>query len=110
MFRLLMIALTATLLAGPAHAISRYQTMRMSCDAVQDALRYQGAAILRWQSKRTPGLPLYGRYVSDRRFCEMDEIAVWASVPTRDDRTCSVRKCERVERDIFRRRIWRHHH
>ena len=33
--------------------------------------------------RRNPGLPLYGRYVSDRRFCASDQIVTFASVPPR---------------------------
>lgn len=88
--------------ASEASAISRYQTMRMGCDDVRGVLRHEGAAILRWQSKRTPGLPLYGRYVSDGRFCNSGEVTEFASVPTADDRACPVRKC--VQRDPLRDR------
>lgn len=89
------------LAVSEASAISRYQTMRMGCDDVRGVLRHEGAAILRWQSKRTPGLPLYGRYVSDSRFCSLGEVTEYATVPTADDRTCPVRKC--VVREPFDR-------
>lgn len=101
----LLAALALTLVAGEASAISRYQTMRMSCDDVQAVLRHEGAAILRWRSTRNPNLPLYGRYVSDARFCEMGEVTTFASVPTADDRACDVRKC--IRRDYERERFWR---
>lgn len=76
-----------------AAAESRYQTMRMGCDEVRSVLRQEGAAILRWQSKRVSNLPLYGRYVSNRRYCKLDEVAEYATVPTSDRRACPVRKC-----------------
>lgn len=90
---------------GEASAISRYQTMRMACDDVQAVLRQEGAAILRWRSQRNSSLPIYGRYVSDRRFCEYGEVTRFASVPTRDDPSCGVRKCVRPDNEFFRRRI-----
>lgn len=96
------------LACGEASAISRYQTMRMDCADVQAGLRREGAAILRWQSPRNPSLPLYGRYVSDRRFCEFGEVTTFASVPTRDDPSCDVRKCVRPDTERFPRIIIPH--
>lgn len=105
--KVLLAALAMTLIAGEASAISRYQTMRMSCDDVRATLRDEGAAILRWRSKRNPTLPVYGKYVSDGRFCEMGEVATFASVPTADDNSCDVRKCIRRDHERDRRRILR---
>lgn len=90
------------LTASEASAVSRYQTMRMECREVQAVLRDEGAAILRWQSTRNPSLPIYGRYVSSSRFCNMGEVTTYASVPTADKRACAVRKCIMPEpRDRF---------
>lgn len=102
----ILLAMTLTLIAGEASAISRYQTLRMYCDDVQAALEDEGAAILRWHSRRDPSLPIYGRYVSDGRFCELGEVSTFASVPTRDDASCDVRKCVRPDH-FERRRIFR---
>ncbi|MDN2580710.1 hypothetical protein [Aquibium sp. ELW1220] len=99
MTRLLMIALAATVLAAPAHAISRYNSQGMSCNAVQAAVQREGAVILRYRSARNPSLPLYDRYVSGGRFCSVGEVAVGSSVPTRDDRSCYVLKCRSYERE-----------
>ncbi|MBX3598515.1 MAG: hypothetical protein KF874_13170 [Rhizobiaceae bacterium] len=98
MYRLITGVALGLLLAGPAHAISRYQTMSMSCAQVQAALKRDGAAILRWQSKRTPGLPLYGRYVSDQRFCEFGQVIDLDTVPTADNPACTVRQC--IQADV----------
>lgn len=87
------IAGALAILTSEASAVSRYQTMRMACDDVQAVLRHEGAAILRWRSTRDPSLPLYGKYVSDSRFCESNEVATFATVPTADERACHVRKC-----------------
>lgn len=92
----ILLAMTISVAAGPAFAIERYQISRMSCDSVQAAVENDGAAILRWQSSRT-GLPRYDRYVSDSSFCNSGEVAKFASVPTADDRTCAVQKCEMIE-------------
>ena len=101
--RMLLAALAVIVASSEAYAISRYQTTGMSCGQVRAALQREGAAILRWQSKRVAGVPLYNRYVANSRFCAMDERAVIATVPTRDDDACWVRKCERIER---KRRPW----
>jgi hypothetical protein len=102
MTRLLTIALAAMTLAAPAHAISRYNSQGMSCNAVQAAVQREGEVILRWRSARNPTLPLYDRYVSGGRFCAVGEVAVGSSVPTRDDRSCYVLKCSSYEReDVF---------
>ncbi|MCO5065183.1 MAG: hypothetical protein M9924_12320 [Rhizobiaceae bacterium] len=88
---------------GQAQAITRYQTMSMTCAQVQAALKRDGVAILRWQSKRTPGLPLYGRYVSDGRYCDRGEVIDLDSVPTADKRSCTVKQCVRSDND---ERLW----
>lgn len=90
------IALCLLLFAGEAHAISRYTTTGMNCAAIQAALQREGAAILQWRSAR--GLPLYGRFVSDRRYCQMEERAEIAHVPAADG-SCPVRRCARVFRN-----------
>jgi hypothetical protein len=100
-----LVALTAT----EASAISRYQTMRMSCDDVRAAVQDEGAVILRWSSKRDPSLPIYGRYVANSRFCHFDEVATYATVPTRDRKACVVNKCvmrEPSDRFGRRRLLW----
>jgi hypothetical protein len=72
-------------LADPAYTISN-----MSCANVQAAVQGNGSVILRWRSRS--GMPLYGRYVSDRRFCKSGEIITFASVPA-VDKSCNVKKC-----------------
>ena len=70
MFKPASIAAAAVLSAAlPAEAIGRYNSTAMSCDRVQATIAADGAAIMRYRSKRSPGLPLYGRYVDDGRFC-----------------------------------------
>ncbi len=95
--------LLLSLSALPAHAISRYQSTSMTCDAIRAAVSREGAAILRYESKRVKGLPLYGRYVRDRGQCRMDEYAKRQFVPARDTDRCPVLACEHIEYDILRR-------
>ena len=86
----------------PAYAIERVNTNRLSCASVQTKLIQNGAAILRYPSQRNPSLTLYDRYVGDSRFCQLDEIGKWASVPAKDTRSCPVIACERYEpSDLF---------
>ncbi|MEW9806730.1 hypothetical protein [Mesorhizobium marinum] len=82
--------------AFPAAADREYTITKMSCSAVQSAVNSNGTVILRWRSKS--GMPLYGRYVSDRRFCRSGEIISFASVPAAD-KSCNVKKCVYKIRD-----------
>jgi hypothetical protein len=91
-------ALCLSLLAVEAHAISRYSSTRMDCAAIKAALQSEGAAILQWRSRRDPSLPLYGRFVANRRYCQMEEVAEIAHVPAADG-SCPVHRCARVFRN-----------
>lgn len=73
--------------ADPAYTITN-----MSCAKVQAAVKTSGSAILHYRSKRNPSLPLYGRYVSDRRYCKSGQIVTFGSVPAADG-SCTVQKC-----------------
>ena len=101
----MLFALGLTVVAADAHAISRYETLRMTCGEVQAVLRNEGAAILRYRSKRT-GVPLYGRYVYTSFFCDISQYADWKYVPTADDPNCQVKQCEYYDTDdpFIRRR------
>lgn len=104
-----LIAVSGTFVAGalvfatlPANAIERVNTNRTTCAAIQSILVGDGAAVLRYDSKRKPGITLYDRYVGDSRFCASNEIGKWASVPAKDTATCRVIACEKFDpRDFF---------
>ena len=91
--RKLLLAGPMLLIAFAASADPSYTITNMSCAKVQAAVKASGSAILHYRSSRNPGLPLYGRYVSDRRFCASGQIISFASVPTADDSSCNVRQC-----------------
>lgn len=74
----------------PASAEPVYSISSMPCSEVRASLQQSGSAVLRWRSRS--GMPLYGRYVSDRRFCLPGEVVQFASVPA-SDRSCTVNKC-----------------
>lgn len=84
--------LAPTLVATDANAISRYTTTAMSCNAVKQAVKRDGAALLQWTSPRT-GNRLYDRYVRNRSYCDVNEVAKRDFVPTSDRKSCGVRKC-----------------
>lgn len=76
----------------PASAISRYNTTGMQCDEVQYRVQREGAAILRYKSKRT-NMTLYDRYVAHGGYCDVDEYAKLEVVPAADTNRCRVLKC-----------------
>lgn len=86
----LMMAMALLLPATAAIADPTYVISNMSCSKVQAAVQASGSVILKWQSRS--GNPLYGRYVSDRRFCRSGEIITFSSVPAAD-KSCNVKKC-----------------
>ena len=86
--RKLLLAGAMVLAAFPAAADVAIGNMR--CAQVQSVVNSQGSVILRWRSRS--GMPLYGRYVSDRRFCYSGEVVTFARVPA-VDRSCPVKKC-----------------
>ena len=87
------------LLTAEAQAISRHTSTSMSCDRVQATIRNEGVAIMRYQSKRVPGLQLFGRYVADGRYCNSDEAALPAYIRASDTDSCPVRECKHVDFD-----------
>jgi hypothetical protein len=95
----MLLALCFSLVAAEAEAISRYNSTSMSCAQVREIVRSEGAVILRYRSTRNPSLPLFGRYVSDRRYCNFDEVAETAFVPAADTRSCLVRECKQFDPD-----------
>ena len=102
----IVLAACLTLVAAEAQAISRYDPTHMSCAKVQSTIARQGAVILRYQSKRVPGLPLYDRYVQSQQFCDMGEVRKRAYVPSADTKSCPVYICKRVDSERrFRRRL-----
>ncbi|MBK8457256.1 MAG: hypothetical protein IPL47_09250 [Phyllobacteriaceae bacterium] len=92
---LVIIAVTlAGFAATPAFAIKRYNADKLACGEIRSIIANDGAAIMRYRSKRDPSLVLYDRYVRDRFFCAWREDAVPAWIPSRDKASCLVRRCE----------------
>ncbi len=89
--------------ASQAEAVSRYNSTSMSCDRIKATVRAEGAVILRWRGNS--GVPRYGRFVADGRFCSASERAEFSYVPSADRRSCGVRECKYWDPDddiIFR--------
>jgi hypothetical protein len=95
----LLLALALSLLSADAYAISRYNSQSLSCGETRAIVRSEGAVILRYRSPRNN--PLFDRYVAHRGFCEIDEYAKAAWVPTTDTPSCPVYRCAPIEYDDF---------
>ena len=94
-----LLAMALVMFAADAHAISRYTSTSMSCAKVQATIQREGAVIMRYTSKNTPGLPLYGRYVADGRYCDSSEAALPKWIPASDTAQCPVYECKPVDFD-----------
>lgn len=79
--------------AGPASAISRYESLSRSCAAVQQLIAGERAVILRYPSQNGR-LVLYDRYVSDTPQCGISGYAARAYIPTKDNPSCPVYNCK----------------
>lgn len=97
--RLLLAGFAILTMTAQSQAISRVNTLDHTCGEVKQIVRQQGAAILRYPSKRVPDLVLYDRYVANRHFCVMGEITKRDFVPTGDQKSCLVLKCFRPDYD-----------
>lgn len=91
--RAVLIGLIAAVIASPAFAVKQYNTMSMTCAQVQETLKREGSAQLRYPSSRDPTLPLYDTYVGSSRYCRSSDMTRPAKVPARDTRNCKVSKC-----------------
>ncbi|NRP88684.1 hypothetical protein GFPCMMHI_04606 [Ensifer adhaerens] len=84
--------LTTIATAGPAWAISRYESLSRSCASVQQLIAGERAVILRYPSSNGR-LMLYDRYVSGDEQCGISGYAARTFVPTRDNPQCPVHNC-----------------
>lgn len=95
LFALPLLLLTAA--AADAQAISRYTSTDMPCEEVRATIRNEGAAIMRYTSKR--GNQLFARYVRDSRYCEYEERARTTYIPAADTDSCRVFMCVKIDFD-----------
>lgn len=92
-----LLAACLTLFAAEAQAVSRYNSTSMSCARVQQTIRGEGAAIMRWVSP-TSGVQRYDRFVRDDSFCPVNQEAKITSLPAADTQSCQVRHCKAIQR------------
>ena len=85
--------LTTIMAAGPASAISRYESLSKICTSVQQLIAGERAVILRYPS-RDDRVVLYDRYVSDTPLCGISGYAARTYIPTRDNPLCPVYNCK----------------
>ncbi|MFS8045212.1 hypothetical protein [Rhizobium sp. BR 314] len=88
----LAVTLSALMVAGPASAISRYESLSKTCAAIQQLIASERAVILRYPAKGA-SLVLYDRFVSGNGQCSVSDYAARTSVPTRDNPLCPVYNC-----------------
>ncbi|MGY5779778.1 hypothetical protein [Rhizobium sp. LEGMi135b] len=85
--------LTVIAIAGPASAISRYESLGKTCASVQQLIAAERAIILRYPAPRG-GPVLYDRYVAGNGQCGISDYAARSYVPTRDNPVCPVYNCK----------------
>jgi hypothetical protein len=76
-------AVSASMTPGEALA-ARADTRTMTCQQAQDFVRRSGAVVM------TTGQHTYDRIVSNRGYCEPDEITWLKIAPTKDNPKCRV--------------------
>jgi hypothetical protein len=81
-----------TILADPALAISRYDSLGQTCASVQQIISREHAVLLRYPS-RSGNVVLYDRYVASDGQCGTGHYAAPASVPTKDNPKCRLYNC-----------------
>lgn len=79
--------------ATPALAISRYNSMSMTCAEAKAVINRERAVIMRYPARRTPNMTLYDRYVADSNACDNGYYAEQDYLPTKDRASCPVYIC-----------------
>ena len=80
-------------IASPALAISTQISTQISCPAIQSLVQRQGAVILRYASRRPPGLSIYDRVVVDGSKCVGNGTQHRTYFPASDTDSCAVWVC-----------------
>lgn len=93
----IMISIALAFTSTIAVAQERIRADQLTCQQVQSTINRAGAAIVRYPSARKPELILFDRYVFSDSQCARDEQAVPATVPTRDNARCLIRRCAEKE-------------
>ncbi|MBB3425425.1 MULTISPECIES: hypothetical protein [Rhizobium] len=93
MKKIILLGLLVTSVATPALAISRYNSMSMTCAEARTVINRERAVIMRYPAKRTPKMTLYDRYVADSGACDQGFYAYQDYLPTKDRASCPVYIC-----------------
>lgn len=93
MKKIILLGLLITSVATPALAISRYNSMSMTCAEARAVINRERAVIMRYPAKRTQKMTLYDRYVADSGACDQGFYAYQDYLPTKDRASCPVYIC-----------------
>ncbi|MBB6483389.1 hypothetical protein [Rhizobium lusitanum] len=93
MKKIVLLSLAIISASTPALAISRYNSMSMTCAEARATINRERAVIMRYPAKRTPKMTLYDRYVADSRSCDVGFYADQDYLPTKDRASCPVYIC-----------------
>ncbi len=104
MSRLLLLVVASLFAVDSAHAISRYVSTSMTCEAARARVEQEGAVIFRFPSARNPSHMLYDRFVRHGGYCSFNETIEARDVPTANG-SCTLMICGQQPDDpIFWRR------
>jgi len=101
MYKLLIAAVILAAPMGPAQAVSRYQSTKLTCANAQSIIDTQGAAIMQHQSPGGPVLVHNDQYVKHGQNCPAAEYAMRKYIPTSDVKECPVLACSQTDGDHF---------
>ncbi|NLS20888.1 hypothetical protein HGP16_30760 [Rhizobium sp. P40RR-XXII] len=93
MKKIVLLGLAIASVATPALAISRYNSMSMTCAEARAVINRERAVIMRYPARRTPNMTLYDRYVSNADSCDVGYYAYQDYLPTKDRASCPVFTC-----------------
>ncbi len=93
MKKIALLGLLGISMATPALAISRYNSMSMTCAEAKAVINRERAVIMRYPARRTPNMTLYDRYVADSGACDIGYYAYQDYLPTKDRVSCPVYIC-----------------
>lgn len=80
-----------TIMSGTADAQTRrVNALSLTCDQARSMISQQGAVIM------STGRNTFDRYVSNRSYCQVNEVAKSDFIPTKDNAKCPVRRCGTV--------------
>jgi hypothetical protein len=98
-FQAAVIALCLLPISSEAFAISRHQSVSMSCANIKGIIASEGAAIFRWT--QPPNIDRFGKFVRNGAYCFIGEEVKYAYIPSADNSKCPVLECQPEDDDLF---------